>query len=64
VWSSPVSLYPVHMSPVLVPLGQSMVIEPQVSIREVDERYSVMNIIGIEAYQQRPISTMHWVARC
>tara|TARA_R110002124_G_scaffold11971_1_gene56775 strand:+ start:83 stop:241 length:159 start_codon:yes stop_codon:yes gene_type:complete len=52
------------MSPVLVPLGQSMVIEPQVSIREVDERYSVMNIIGIEAYQQRPISTMHWIAKC
>jgi|AACY02.14.fsa_nt_gi hypothetical protein len=65
MWSSPVELYPVHLSSTLSPLGQGMIIEPQVAIREVTERYSVVNLTGVAAYENRnAISTLHWVARC
>ena len=33
MWSSPIELYPVHLSPTLPPSGQVQVIEPQVSIK-------------------------------
>ncbi len=64
MWSSPVSLYPVHLSATLVPQGQAQVIEPQVAERQLNERYSVMNITGVAAYEQRPISTLVWVTKC
>lgn len=60
MWSSPVQLYPVFMP---LPInGQAQVIEPQVSTRQNVERYSVVNVTGIAAYEQRPISQNFWVA--
>ena len=60
MWSSPVQLYPVFMP---LPInGQAQVIEPQVSTRQNVERYSVVNVTGIDAYRQRPISQNVWVA--
>ena len=60
MWSSPVQLYPVFMP---LPInGQAQVIEPQVSTRQNVERYSVVNVTGIAAYKQRPISQNFWVA--
>ena len=60
MWSSPVQLYPVFMP---LPInGQAQVIEPQVSTRKNVERYSVVNVTGIAAYEQRPISQNFWVA--
>jgi len=62
VWSSPLELYPVHVSPTIAPQGMAYVIEPQVSKRINVERYSVVNVTGIAAYEQRPISQNFWVA--
>jgi hypothetical protein len=42
--------------------GQAQIIEPQVSTRQNVERYSVVNVTGIAAYEQRPISQNFWVA--
>jgi len=42
--------------------GQTQLIEPQVSTRQNVERYSVVNVTGIDAYRQRPISQNVWVA--
>ena len=61
MWSSPLELYPVHVSS-LAPTGMAYVIEPQVSERINVERYSVVNVTGIDAYRQRPISQNFWVA--
>jgi hypothetical protein len=61
MWSSPLELYPVHVSS-LAPTGMAYVIEPQVSTRQNVERYSVVNVTGIAAYEQRPISQNFWVA--
>ena len=60
MWSSPVELYPVFMP--LPVYGQTQLIEPQVSTRQNVERYSVVNVTGIDAYRQRPISQNFWVA--
>ena len=32
MWSTVSEIYPVHMSPILAPLGQALVKEPQVSM--------------------------------
>ena len=61
MWSSPLELYPVHVSS-LAPTTMAYVIEPQVSTRQNVERYSVVNVTGIDAYRQRPISQNVWVA--
>ena len=62
MWSSPLELYPVHVSS-LAPTGMAYVIEPQVSTRQNVERYSVIQVSNITAYEQRgPMSTLLWVA--
>lgn len=33
MWSSPLELYPVHVSPTLAPQGQALVVEPQVKVK-------------------------------
>tara|TARA_B110000046_G_C12686688_1_gene270838 strand:- start:71 stop:259 length:189 start_codon:yes stop_codon:yes gene_type:complete len=62
VWSSPLQLYPVHVSPTIAVQGMAHVVEPKVSERINVERYSVVNVTGIAAYKQRPISQNFWVA--
>jgi hypothetical protein len=62
MWSSPLELYPVHVSS-LAPTTMAYVIEPQVSTRQNVERYSVVQVSNITAYEQRgPMSTLLWVA--
>jgi hypothetical protein len=59
VWSSPLQLYPVHVSPITAPQGMAHVIEPQV-IREQDYmRVQPPN----KPYTHTAYSTLHWVAK-
>ena len=58
MWSTVGEVYPVFMP---APVGQTIVAEPQTSQREVNERYSVAKVTGIDAYKQRPISQNFWV---
>ena len=65
MWSSPIELYPVHLSSTLAPSGQALVIEAQTERVDVTERMRVQRIPGIVAYKQHgPMSTLHWVAKC
>jgi hypothetical protein len=40
MWSSPLELYPVHVSPDLAPLGQGLLIEP--AVNRVNAEYLVV----------------------
>ena len=62
MWSTVGEVYPVFMP---APVGQTIVVEPQTSQREVTERFSVAKVTGVVAYENpRFISTLHWVAKC
>jgi len=62
MWSTVTEVYPV-IAPLYAPVGQVLLVEPQVA--DVSERYSVERITGIVAYRrQMPLSTLHWVAKC
>lgn len=62
MWITPTEAYPVN--PLLAPIGQTLVIEPQTVKRDVAERMSIQRITGIASYQQRgPLSTLHWIAK-
>ena len=57
MWSSPLELYPVHITP-LPPVNMAYVVEPQV-IREQD--YMIVQPIS-KPYEVNAYSTLHWVA--
>jgi hypothetical protein len=40
MWSSPLELYPIHVSPDLAPSGQALLIEP--SVNKVNAEYLVV----------------------
>lgn len=58
MWSSPLQLYPVHVSPTIAVQGMAYVVEPQV-IREQD--YMRVQPIS-KPYALPAYSTLHWVA--
>lgn len=60
MWSDVASVYPSHIAPTIAPMGQVLVIEPQV-IREQDYiRVQPAN----KPYAATTYSTLHWVAKC
>ena len=59
MWSSPLELYPVHVSPTIAPQGTALVVEPQV-IREQD--YMRVQPPS-KPYMPTAYSTLHWVAK-
>ena len=58
MWSSPLELFPVHVSPTIAPQGMAYVIEPQV-IRDRD--YMIVQPIS-KPYAVNAYSTLHWIA--
>ena len=57
MWSSPVELYPVHITP-LPPSGMAYVVEPQVTR---NKEYMIVQPIS-KPYEVNAYSTLHWVA--
>ena len=57
MWSSPVELYPVHITP-LPPAGMAYVVEPQVAR---NKEYMIVQPIS-KPYEVNAYSTLHWVA--
>jgi hypothetical protein len=58
--SSPLELYPIHISPTTAPVGMALVVEPKV-IRERD--YMCVQPAS-KPYTAMRYSTLHWVAKC
>ena len=58
MWSSIAELYPSYIAPATAPVGQVLIIEPQV-IRERD--YMIVQPIS-KPYAITAYSTLHWVA--
>ena len=57
MWSSPVELYPVHITP-LPPAGMAYVVEPQVAR---NKEYMIVQPIS-KPYAMTAYSTLHWIA--